>query len=147
MANICLPNICSSSISVNCLPPPWSPRPLSVLLRSGLYLSFNCLTAGEPCFYVAPVWTKYVSVLFYLSVIIRQVKEPQWKNRKVFYPYGTNSINLSNSELFFSNNMVWKRLSSIPSSLTYVSFYVVLTIFMSWIFFCQYIMEHNEIII
>lgn len=52
-ANIYLPNISSSHYPVNCLPPLWSPRSLSLsLVQDGMYLSLNCLDDFESHIFV-----------------------------------------------------------------------------------------------
>lgn len=47
-ANICLPIVCSSHLSANCLPPPLKPQdPIPFLFSSGWHISLKCLTAFE----------------------------------------------------------------------------------------------------
>lgn len=62
-----LPNTCSSHVPEICPPLLWSPRAPTPFLRSGWYISLNCLTAFGSHIFVSPPHTK-LKFVFLLSI-------------------------------------------------------------------------------
>ena len=81
-ANICLPNVVSSYLPVNHLPPFWSPSlpspppprsPHPSLLSSGWEISLNCLTAFDPFMSLWACHTLEITSAFLLLIYLTSV--------------------------------------------------------------------------
>lgn len=79
MANICLPNICSSHFPVNCLLPLCSPRPLFLFSYFGTALKPQLPVKGEPlilwCSHRYIIKVLFLLLTFYVKLIIRSAKK------------------------------------------------------------------------
>lgn len=91
-ANICLPNICSPHLPVNCLSLLWSPRLLPLpLAQNGVYIT--CLTAFESHIFMGLLYVRSYIHSFspvnmsFVHLIVRPAKEPRRKEGKFFLPY------------------------------------------------------------
>lgn len=86
MVHICLLNICSPHLPVNCLSPLGNPRAYSLLLSSRCYISLNCLTLpGSFTLFMGLAYVQYYICFspvnpVYANLITRQAKE-SWRRK------------------------------------------------------------------